>query len=152
MEKYPGIEHTEMFDRLRNCMNSKVPEQFINEFDFPDGSSGWFELSMQPVKEGVLILSFDITPLKKAEAQHAHQLDERKRMVKQLEEQKEQLEEFCQIIAHNIRAPLANLLLLNEMITNAQEAHEVKLLVDKQYPVLSSLHKTIEELVDAIQV
>ena len=152
MDKYPGIEHTEMFDRLRSCMSSQTPAQFINEFDFPDGSSGWFELSMQPVEEGVLILSFDITPLKRVEAQLAQQLDERKSMVKQLEEQKAQLEEFCQIIAHNIRAPLANLLLLNEMITNAQEADEVKLLVEKQHPVVSSLHETFEELVDAIQV
>ncbi|MFM7023794.1 MAG: SpoIIE family protein phosphatase [Flavobacteriales bacterium] len=67
MEKYPGIEHTLMFDRLKKCMYERLPEKFENEFTFPDGSQGWFELSIQPVHEGLFILSMDITKRKKAE-------------------------------------------------------------------------------------
>ena len=40
-----------------------------NEFTFADGSKAWFELHMEPVPEGVLILSIDITKNKSIEAE-----------------------------------------------------------------------------------
>jgi len=67
MELYPGIENTEMFAALRRCMNERMPHHMENEFIYPNGTNAWFELSMQPVPEGVFILSIDITERKKAE-------------------------------------------------------------------------------------
>ena len=67
MEAYPGIEKTEMFARLRECMKKRVQHQMDNEFIYPDGSRGWFHLSMQPVPEGVFLLSEDVTEQKRAE-------------------------------------------------------------------------------------
>ena len=67
MQVYPGIDRTEMFSHLRNCMTNRVPHQMDNEFTFPDGSKGWFELHIEPVPEGVLILSMDITKNKEIE-------------------------------------------------------------------------------------
>ena len=61
MEMYPGIEDTEMFTHLRHCMEERLPHTMENEFTFPDGATGWFELSIEPVPEGVLVLSQDIT-------------------------------------------------------------------------------------------
>jgi PAS domain S-box-containing protein len=61
MEMYPGIEGTPLFASIRNVMEGGPAEQFDNAFEFPDGSSGWFELSIQPVPDGVCILSIDIT-------------------------------------------------------------------------------------------
>jgi PAS domain S-box-containing protein len=40
-----------------------------NEFSFPDGCKGWFELHIEPVPEGILILSMDITKNKENEAE-----------------------------------------------------------------------------------
>ena len=67
MEVYPGIENTELFAALRRCMNGRTPQQMENEFAYPDGMKGWFELSIQPVPEGIFILSIDITRRKRAE-------------------------------------------------------------------------------------
>ncbi len=67
MEVYPGIEDTEMFARLRLCMAKRVPQRLENLFTFPDGAHGWFELSVEPVPEGIFILSLDITERKQAE-------------------------------------------------------------------------------------
>jgi PAS domain S-box-containing protein len=64
MEMYPGIERTKMFGHLQDCMTNRLPHQMENEFTFPDGSKGWFELHIEPVPEGVLILSLDITKRK----------------------------------------------------------------------------------------
>jgi PAS domain S-box-containing protein len=67
MEAYPGIEQTEMFKHLKHCMEKRVSHRMENEFIYPDDSRGWFELSMEPMAEGVFILSIDITERKEAE-------------------------------------------------------------------------------------
>jgi len=69
MERYPGVEKTELFNVLENCMKNRCPKIFENEFTFPDGTRRWFELSIQPVPEGLLILSMDIDERKKVERQ-----------------------------------------------------------------------------------
>jgi len=79
MQAYPGIDRTEMFNNLRNCMTNRVPHQMDNEFTFPDGSKAWFELRMEPVPEGVLILSIDITKNRAIEAEltgYRHRLEQ----------------------------------------------------------------------------
>lgn len=72
MEAYPGIENTELFARLRNCMEQQVSDHMESEFIYPDGSKSWFDLSIQPVPEGIFILSLDITERKQAEAKLVH--------------------------------------------------------------------------------
>jgi PAS domain S-box-containing protein len=67
MECYPGIEKTEMFAALQRCMKKRTPAHVTNRFTFPDGSTGWFELSIQPAPEGALILSADVTERQMAE-------------------------------------------------------------------------------------
>ena len=67
MEVYPGIEHTALFAELERCMKKRIPIQLENEFTFFNGSRSWFELSIQPVPEGLFILSIDITERKRAE-------------------------------------------------------------------------------------
>lgn len=67
MEMYPGIENTDLFAILQRCMEERLPERVENQFIFPDGNVGWFELSIQPAHEGIFILSTDITERKRAE-------------------------------------------------------------------------------------
>ena len=67
MEMYPGIENTELFSYLRDCMFKRIPHQMENEFIFPDGSKGWFELRIEPAPEGILILSHDVTKRRELE-------------------------------------------------------------------------------------
>jgi PAS domain S-box-containing protein len=68
-EMYPGIENTTLYHEIERCMKMREPLQMENVFQFPDGSSGCFELSIEPVPEGVFILSVDITNRKKKEGQ-----------------------------------------------------------------------------------
>ncbi|HOC93694.1 MAG TPA: transporter substrate-binding domain-containing protein [bacterium] len=69
MEAYPGIEDTELFSALRECMMERVPRRFENEFKYADGGRGYFQLSVEPVPEGLFILSQDITKQRIMEAQ-----------------------------------------------------------------------------------
>jgi len=67
MQAYPGIEQTELFATLRQCMDERIATRMENEFTYPDGAIGWFDLNIQPVPEGLFILSHDITEHKRAE-------------------------------------------------------------------------------------
>jgi PAS domain S-box-containing protein len=74
MEVYPGIDKTEVFQWLKKCMEKRVSHRMINQFVYPDGSKGWFELSIQPMTEGISVLSWDITEQKQsADALQAEQ-------------------------------------------------------------------------------
>jgi putative nucleotidyltransferase with HDIG domain/PAS domain S-box-containing protein len=69
MEVYPGFEQTDVFATLRRCMEARVSADLENQFTHPDGAVSWFELRMQPVPEGVFILSIEITERKRLEAE-----------------------------------------------------------------------------------
>jgi PAS domain S-box-containing protein len=82
MDMWPGIESTHVFAVIKQCLEERVSQSMENEFTFPDGSQGWFELRIYPVPEGIVILSVDITERKKAEKtlrQTAEELDKRTR-------------------------------------------------------------------------
>lgn len=68
VQLYPGIETTPLFAALSRCMHERAPECFDNEFVFQDGSRRWFELRIEPVPEGILILSIDISRRRELEA------------------------------------------------------------------------------------
>jgi PAS domain S-box-containing protein len=70
-ELYPGIEHTPMYAALARCMNERTQQCIDTEFVFPDGSRGWFELRIEPVPEGVLLLAVDITLRRELQARLA---------------------------------------------------------------------------------
>jgi PAS domain S-box-containing protein len=76
MDVLPGIEKTEMFAVMKVCMEERIPQHMENEFTYQDGSKGWFELSFQPIDEGIFILSIDITNRKNTEIALKEKLDE----------------------------------------------------------------------------
>lgn len=78
MEMYPDIEQTELFRHLQDSMTKRLPHQMENEFTFPDGSKGWFEIRIEPVPVGVLVLSTDITQRKQLDEElnkYRHRLE-----------------------------------------------------------------------------
>lgn len=72
MECYPGIEHTEMFATLTRCMQERVSATLRNEFVYPDGKAGTFELRVQPSRAGITVLSIDVSQEQELEAQLRH--------------------------------------------------------------------------------
>ncbi|MCC6523047.1 MAG: PAS domain-containing protein, partial [Polyangiaceae bacterium] len=72
MECSPGIEETAMFAELRACLGDGVARRMDNDFVFPDGSRGTFELRFVPVPEGVAILSVELTATRRADARIEH--------------------------------------------------------------------------------
>jgi PAS domain S-box-containing protein len=67
MDVWPGIRDTQVFSFIRHTMEKREVHHLENKFIFPDESFGWFDLTIQPIPQGVFILSMDITERKKAE-------------------------------------------------------------------------------------
>ena len=66
-DKFPDIEKTDIFKVLNTCMSNRKVQHLQNEYSFDDSTKKWFELIIKPVKEGICILSLDITQHKKTE-------------------------------------------------------------------------------------
>lgn len=102
MEKYPGIEKTPMFDLLKICMKERTSDFFENEFTYPDNSKGWFELRIQPVPEGLFILSIDISERKKAEEERTEYING--------------LEEMLFMTSHRVRQPITQIMGMSNLL------------------------------------
>lgn len=110
MEKYPGIEKTPMFDLLKLCMKERKADYFENEFTYPDGSKGWFELRIQPVPEGLFILSIDITERKKIEEHRTQYING--------------LEEVVFMTSHKLRQPVAQIIGMSSLLDTTKSTRE----------------------------
>jgi PAS domain S-box-containing protein len=61
MEMYPGIEKQPFFEYLKRCMDEKVGVSIENQFVYPNGQKGWFQLFIRPWIGGIMIFSIDIS-------------------------------------------------------------------------------------------
>jgi len=125
MEVYPGIESTELFVQLQRCMRDRTSHHMENEFTYPDGGKGWFQLSITPVPEGVFMLSLDIT--------------ERKSMEKLKDE-------FIAMVSHELRTPLT--VVLGGLHT--LQDHSSQLTAEERDSLLRLAYLEAESLTDIV--
>ncbi|WP_018341793.1 PAS domain-containing protein [Cytophaga aurantiaca] len=133
MEKYPGIEKTPMFDLLKQCMKERKSDCFENEFTYPDNSKGWFELRIQPVSEGLFILSIDITERKKVEEERIEYIHG--------------LEQMLFITSHKVRQPVTQIMGMSELLNATKSSREDLLqITDYMKQSINSLDSFTQEL------
>lgn len=72
-KEYPGFEQTEAYDKIQKCHKDQTRQIMVNEFEFPDKSIGYFMLRMDPIEDGILIMSTDITDLRQKERDTTNQ-------------------------------------------------------------------------------
>lgn len=122
-----------------------------DSIEAPDGTTFTHLRRMFPVHDEhgnlsmVIGFGVDITDRKELE-------EKQSALLKQLSVQNTQLIDFCNIVSHNLRAPLVNISLLVDFIETCGEPEEQRQLISKLNPVLENLNTTFNELVESIQI
>ncbi|MBI5473794.1 MAG: PAS domain S-box protein [Ignavibacteriae bacterium] len=141
MEVYPGIEETTLFAELKHCMLERAVRRIEDEFMFPDGSTAWFELNVQPAPEGIFILSIDISERKWAEAKLKISLREKEVLLKEIHHR----------VKNNLQV-IASLLDLQASYTRDEKVIEMfRETRDRAY-VMSGVHELLYQTKDLTRI
>ncbi|MCC5937078.1 MAG: PAS domain S-box protein [Lunatimonas sp.] len=123
-----------------------------------DGSYYWVDTTIVPFlnPDGkpyqYVAIRSDITERKIAEEDLRISNEKAIGYVKELENKNKQLVDFCNIVSHNLRAPLVNISMLVDFMENAEDEEEKDELLGKIKPVINHLMEVFNELVESIQV
>lgn len=116
-----------------------------------DGTIYWVDTTIVPFlnQEGkpyqYIAIRSDITQRKTGE-------EDLLRYSTALEFNNKQLVDFCNIVSHNLRAPLINISMLVDYIEQSNQEEEKKEVLQKIKPVVNHLMEVFNELVESIQV
>ena len=61
LELLPGFEHTEIFAHYRRAMEERVDLQFETSFAAAGGVKRWYQATVHPIEDGIVVFSSDIT-------------------------------------------------------------------------------------------
>ncbi len=107
---YPGVERTKLFAHYESAMSQRTRERFEESYTMADGTTVWYTFSVEPVPEGIFVLSLDITERKQAEDENRRLNEELERRVAQrtalLEAANEELENLSYSMSHDMYIPL----------------------------------------------
>ena len=149
MDLYPGVEQSELFATLERSMNERRAQQIETAFRHSDERSGIYEMSIQPIPEGIFILTVDITERRRAEEQ-LREANERleskvRDRTRQLKELNQELESFSYSVSHDLRAPLRTLTAYTQLLqrlsgTNlSEECKDILVVIEKKVEQMNQL-------------
>ncbi len=158
MQVYSGIEDTALFTTLKCCMEKSEARRIENLFTYPGGDTGWFELSIEPVPEGLFILSLDITERKRAEERIEHlnavlySLRGIDQLITRERDRARLIQQSCDLLVETRGYPMAWILLLDKqghftMAASAGPDKNISSLIDqfKQRPYPICVRRVLDE-------
>lgn len=78
--------------------------------------------------------------------------NQQKELIEQLSSQKSQLQEFNQIVSHNLRSPISSLNTLIQFFEKSESEDDKTEILNNIKQVSTSLNSLLEELVDAVKI
>ena len=132
----------------------KLEKRYIK----PNGSIVWVDMSVtifktiKREKNNYMCMIEDITQRKLMEEKQLKDSQMLEKKSRILAKQNEQLNDFCDIVSHNLRAPLASISMLTDYIERCEDEEEKQEMVSKIKPVAHNLNEIFNELVESLQI
>lgn len=134
---YYNDENAELYNVLQDCMETRKPFRLDNKFTYPDGSTCYYDLSIEPVDDGILILSMDISERKTRELERQRRIDEAK--------------EILNKISHDIRQPVSSIVGVSNLLDNDMiSEHDLKTVSSHMKESVERLDLHTRELTDYV--
>lgn len=127
LDKFPSLADSDVYRKIKLCMKKRQACNMINKFEHLDGSIAWFDLRIEPVDDGVIIFSLDITHEKQMEDDLVsmnsgidNMVEKRTRELCESLERERELNElktkFVSIASHQFRTPLTSIILSASLV------------------------------------
>ncbi len=123
-----------------------------------DGSTYWVDTTIVPFLNQAgkpyqyVAIRSDITERKKGEEQIKESNARAIEHADQLKIKNTQLVDFCNIVSHNLRAPLINISMLVDFLEQSENQEEQQEVLVKIKPVVNHLMEVFNELVESLQI
>jgi PAS domain S-box-containing protein len=122
-DRFPNTIDTKFYSRF----HKSVKEQSIENFEeYYEGVNKWFEVSAYPSTSGLSVYFRDVTLRKESKLQNIELNKNLKVHTEELVQRNSDLEQFSYIVSHNLRAPVANILGLGDLLGQEDYTPEVK--------------------------
>lgn len=151
LERFPQIVGTEVFKRMEACMKNRTSDFLENDFVFRDGTVRSFQVSIQPVPQGLMMLTVDITQRKDAENK-LQQLNDELHALTQFqgrvieEERKRIAREIHDDLGQQLTALKFQVKWLSKRISDETTAGEINALVTLLDELLHSVRRISSDL------
>ena len=150
LDFYPPEKQNFLLESLTEALSGKTVQYEIPYLQ-PDETNKWFATAYHPIGKntknmGVIIAQNEITSRKALELQE-------KMITSDLIQRKNELEQFTYIISHNLRAPVANILGLTNLIKDSENhTPETIFLTEELTNSVKKLDNIIIDLNEIIRV
>ena len=122
-EIFPEVLHSSFFTYYQKCVEEKKIQNFEIYIDL---RNRWFEVSAYPSSKGISVYFKDISLRKKADSDLLKLNKNLQKQTKELVTANKNLEQFSFILSHNLRAPVANILGLVNLLDSQDYLPEIK--------------------------
>lgn len=149
-EVFPMLEGSTFHARVRQCMAQQAPVSFSYYLPVPDK---WYEFLLAPMQDGsISIFTRNITESKKMQRELRKANEQLSSLNKYLVNQNKQLEDFAHITSHNLRAPIANLKALMQIMNDTDSEEEKGLYNSMFQEVIRNIDETLNDLIEIVQI